>query len=708
MSFYCAVSAFINAVTSVILAISVYRYHKNSPVGLSFIYFALSIALWSLFYFFWQLSESEAEAILFARLLIAAAVFVPVSFFHLSAALKAQQYKWHIRIGTLIAVVFAIISLSTSWIVAGVSPKMGVPYWPDAGGGLWLYLLFWFYLVVGSIVVLARDFKNQHETKKNQLKYVLLGCGIGFFGGSTNFFLWYDIPIPPVGNLLVSFYVFGVGYAIARYRLMDVDVALLKGAAYLSVAVLLAVLYPVTWALIDLRASREIQGELFAAQYFVSLLLIGFVFVVAPRLKSALNRFVETRLERSQFGYRTELRHLIRRMYHIERREQIFSEVASFLSEKLVIDAVAVFLRETAGMSFTVRARAGGGDFGNKPLEEQGPVVRMMQKVSGVICVEEVRQRFSAGKSGDSVVESGVGELTRLGVEVAIPFWTEERLHGFILLGRRSPRNYYSEADLALLEGLGIEIAATIRVRELERRSAENEKLMALGTMAAGLAHELRNPMVSVQTYISMLEDGDAFEGLGSNSNMLGIVQRDLRRMNEIVQNVGAFARSVPLELKPVDIKEVIDAAIEIEAENIKKNRVEVTVKSEMAHRVHGDFNQLVQVFQNLLVNSVQAFQAESPRRIMVTAVEKSDSRGRLMASVAVEDTGPGIDLDIIRSIFEPFVTTKATGSVVEHRGMGLGLAIVKQLVESHNGVVEAFNRPNGGSLFRLLLPLQQ
>ncbi len=677
-------------------------------VELSFVCFALSVGLWSVFYFFWQIAGSEEDAISLTRILMGAAAFIPISFFYFTTTFRGYSHKYQMVSGVVISFCFAIVSISTSGIVAGVSPKMGVEYWPDAGPLLKYYLLFWFYYVVGSIVVLSRDFRRQHENKKNQIKYILIGTVIGFTGGATNFFLWYDIPIPPIGNVLVSFYVFGVSYATARYRLMDVDLALVKGAAFFFVVALVALAYPVSWILIDSGGAGGRQAEIFVKQYLVSFVLVGFLFLAAPRFMKRLNAFVETQLKQSQYNYRNQLRWLIRKIDQLERSEEIFSKTATFLCDQLSVEAVAVFIREKTAMSFVLRARAGAKDFEIRALDEQDSLVEVMNKVGGVICVEELRQHIDAGGDGSLPIESGVRKLSELGVEILIPLLTEERLHGFFLLGKRWPRNYYSEPDLALFEVLGMEIAASIRIRELERRSAENEKLMALGTMAAGLAHELRNPMVSVQTYISMLEDECAGPVLIKDTKMLGIIQRDLRRMNEIVHNVGAFAQNVPLEMNPVDLRSVVDTAIEVEAENIQRRDVRTTVHCQVTHPVRGDFNQLVQVFQNLIMNATQAFQENHEKLITITAVEKLENNGRGVVLVTVEDTGPGIDMEIIRNLFEPFVTTKATGSVSEHRGMGLGLAIVKQIIESHQGIVEAFNRPSGGSLFRILLPLMQ
>ena len=221
----------------------------------------------------------------------------------------------------------------------------------------------------------------------------------------------------------------------------------------------------------------------------------------------------------------------------------------------------------------------------------------------------------------------------------------------------------------------------------LEEQLRLKDSLARLGELTAGLAHEFRNGLATIHGYGRLLDPTlvpeqyrPYVEGIRSETQALG----------EIVTNFLKFARPDPLTLAPVDLRSLILRA----AEDVPSATVDL--KGEFP-TIEGDEVLLRQAFSNLFRNSVEATAgAGSPPRI---AVDSRIDRTTQTAALDVSDNGPGISPDSLGQIFQPFFTTRAGGT-------GLGLAIVQKVVVSHNGLISARNRPEGGAVFRITFPL--
>ncbi|MCR4306745.1 MAG: hypothetical protein NUV42_02130, partial [Candidatus Yonathbacteria bacterium] len=224
MSFY-AISALVNALTSLILGFLVLSRDKRNRINITFALFALAITIWSIGYFFWQIATNEAGAIMWTRIFMAGAIFIPVFYFHftLSFLRITALHRWSLVIAYIFVAIFFVLNF-TSQFVAGVAPKLTFPFWPVPGMLYHPFLFMWLFYVAFSTSLLYADYHTASGPRHHQLRYILIGMVIGFIGGITNYLLWYDIPIPPVGNILVSAYVIMVGYGILKHRLFDIKV----------------------------------------------------------------------------------------------------------------------------------------------------------------------------------------------------------------------------------------------------------------------------------------------------------------------------------------------------------------------------------------------------------------------------------------------------------------------------------------------------
>ncbi len=238
MNVYYPASAFVNFLTSVILGLFVLQRNFKSNLNRTYSYFASSVAFWSLCYFLWQISNTENQALFWSRALMAGAIFIPSTFFHLSVTVigKQLEYKRKVVFWYCVSLILFCIDF-TPLLVKGVSPKLTFLYWGDAGIFYAPFLAVFLGLTWYSHALMYRSFNQLSGVRRNQIKYLFLGTFSGFIGGATNYPLWYNIPVLPIGNILVSVYIATTAYAIIRYRLMDIRVAAARTLVFVFVYV---------------------------------------------------------------------------------------------------------------------------------------------------------------------------------------------------------------------------------------------------------------------------------------------------------------------------------------------------------------------------------------------------------------------------------------------------------------------------------------
>jgi signal transduction histidine kinase len=221
----------------------------------------------------------------------------------------------------------------------------------------------------------------------------------------------------------------------------------------------------------------------------------------------------------------------------------------------------------------------------------------------------------------------------------------------------------------------------------------QTEKLSALGRMAAGIAHEINNPLAGILLFSSNLlkkapEEGPFREGLE-------IIVQETLRCKAIIQELLEFSRSSVPKTALVDVNNVIMRAIHLLENEFRLRHIRVDVDlSKQLPKILIDENQIEQILVNLLLNAIQAIEEQGTVTILSNVT--SDRRN---VAIEVSDTGCGISPENMSKIFEPFFSTKV-------KGTGLGLALTYGIVQKHGGHVYAFSQPNQGSRFIVELPI--
>jgi signal transduction histidine kinase len=226
----------------------------------------------------------------------------------------------------------------------------------------------------------------------------------------------------------------------------------------------------------------------------------------------------------------------------------------------------------------------------------------------------------------------------------------------------------------------------------LQTQLVQTEKLASLGQLAAGAAHEINNPLTGILGYSDLLVDNTV---LDDKSRVVAEKIRTLaRRIKTLVSSLLSFSRQVPTEKSLLDLTQVLSSALHLGTLDMRGKHIQVQVENGSAlPRVHGDANQLLQVFFNVMNNAVDAMEEVGGGTLTIRIAQVGDN-----AVIDFCDTGPGVAAPQL--VFDPFFTTKPVG-----KGTGLGLSICYGIIQEHGGRIECFNRPEGGATFRIELP---
>lgn len=241
------------------------------------------------------------------------------------------------------------------------------------------------------------------------------------------------------------------------------------------------------------------------------------------------------------------------------------------------------------------------------------------------------------------------------------------------------------------------QVRLQIEKRALTHRAQMAEKLAAVGTLTAGLSHEIRNPLNAASLQLSVLErrlERLPAETRGAYLEPLGLVKDEIRRLDHILEDFLQFARPRELLARPVELVPLAGRVVDLLQSDADRRSIKLERRLAPVPPVAGDEGRLRQVIMNLALNAMEAI--TGPGRVSIsTAV-----RGRDVV-LCIEDSGPGVPGEMRDRIFEPFFTTKPSGS-------GLGLPIVNAIVTQHGGSISIEDAPHGGARFVVTLPIMR
>lgn len=231
------------------------------------------------------------------------------------------------------------------------------------------------------------------------------------------------------------------------------------------------------------------------------------------------------------------------------------------------------------------------------------------------------------------------------------------------------------------------------QIKELKKQVETNRRLAAIGKLAAGVAHEIRNPLSSIKGFATYF--GKRYEDNLSDKETAQTMVREVERINRSISQLLEFAKPMAVERKPVDIKELIAHSLKLVDHDLKKKKIQTSVNiNTKLTIINTDNDRINQVLLNLYINAIEALKEEGRLEIMV-----QDSAQENFIEIRVMDNGAGIDQKSLELIFDPYFTTRSTGT-------GLGLSIVHRIIENLKGSIRVQSTKGQGTSFIISLPV--
>ena len=246
--------------------------------------------------------------------------------------------------------------------------------------------------------------------------------------------------------------------------------------------------------------------------------------------------------------------------------------------------------------------------------------------------------------------------------------------------------------------GVLMVISDLSEVKELEEKVRQADKLAALGTMAAGMGHEIKNPLSSMKVLTQLMPL--KFKDENFRKRFADIMPREINRIDRIVESLLGFARATAPKLKSVQLTSIVDEALKFFEEDMKQRKIKLEKIISPIPEIIADSDQLSQVFSNLILNAVQAMPQGGILKIVIREGRKREG---VLEGVEVEisDSGHGIPEEYLKKLFDPFFTTK-------HGGTGLGLTIAHSIIDGHKGTIDVKSEMGKGTKFTITLPISQ
>jgi signal transduction histidine kinase/CheY-like chemotaxis protein len=380
--------------------------------------------------------------------------------------------------------------------------------------------------------------------------------------------------------------------------------------------------------------------------------------------------------------------------------------ILSTVIDDLGYDAATLFLFDTSGHRLMSRATAPMGGVSTWLRQLQIHLRDAPRFVKGVAEGETQTLVHERLADYEPPVREWVTEVAADAMLV-LPLVGKDRVIGALVVDNRRGGARFEVADRTLLEGLATQASIALenaRLVEDLRRSREQvaraDRLGTLGTLAAGLAHEINNPLTSIHTFLSLAPEKRAEEDPEFWGGYHALATREVERIRGLVASMERLARGGGSEARrePVKPAEVAEGAARLLAREAQRRNVRLELEFEDGlPTVSAVRDQVHQVLLNLILNAIHA--SPSGARVLVRVLRAETDAGPAVA-LEVEDQGPGIATEDLERIFDPFFTTKDPD-----QGTGLGLTICQQLVANHDGSIEVRSAPDAGATFRVLLP---
>lgn len=683
---------------------------KNNQTNLYYALLCFSLAAWTL----WDVISVLIPATHFdlalitCRILYLIIIFLPVFYLKFAFSIAKTQENPKVFFTVIFLTLFLLLSDISSFFISNLRIENLTTYSRYIvveGYSYYLFIALFAFCAIYGVVKILLGYKKASGNKKTQLKYILFASFSAFSASFVYFPTIFGFKIIPIDNILIIFYTTIIAYAIMQHHLLDIEVVIKRTAVY---SLLTAILTGIFVSLI--MASQYLFSSIIGENtLWVNIAWAFVISLIFTPLRNSIEWVIDRLFFRARYDYQ---RVLSKYSYSLKQPMADLDRFASLapylLTKSMLLTGASVMVLNRLTQAYDIRAAESepaslvGSSFPANSLLMAELLFREKEITS-----EELKESIKNPNLPPEDIDKFTAileEMAKLKAALVIPciseseYFKKPTLIATINLGHKKSGEPFSREDLTFLTTLAnqsvISVEYAFIVEELKKNQAltiRTEKLAAIGTTTAGIAHELKNPLTYLSTVAQILPL--KWDDPNFRKTVNEMLPSEIQRMQIIVEGLLSYSRNKELILKPFNLQEVLEKTIALVTYEARKNKINLKTNYQHADaQPLGEANRLVQVFMNLMSNAVQAMADHGGELTISTEADAENVK------ISFKDSGPGISHINRAKLFDPFFTTKETGT-------GLGLAISKKIIEEHHGSILVDSVLGRGTVFIVCLP---
>jgi signal transduction histidine kinase len=667
-------TSLLGTVLSLAIAATVLLRPRKRRVHWLFALFDLTVSAW---YGTSFLARWTAGSAFWERLNLVFAVLLPLAAVQFFRAFLLSESR---RSGQLNRVAIALACLVIVAVFTPLHPSLFL------GTLIFTYV----FVLLGTALMLVYRAGRRARSRFDGARLTYLAL-VGTFAAVftlAEYLPYVGLDIPPVGTVLILVFLYVLSQSILRYRLLDLYE--LGGKLFVLTA-LSFTLAGILWVLVWLD-----PGNFYLHSVAAALVLL----ITFETVHSWVEQRISTVFLRERLDFERLAADLRRKLSRATSLDEVVRAIVGSLGESRRITQGAVYLLDRERVGYQL-----AGHVGERPVARVDPAAAraFLERLSreGALVLENVeREREERVELGDEREAGALGEvlasMRELNTSLVAAVRGDSETYGFLCLRDDRLRDAYTPEEVVVLRGLAGHVASAVESLRLYERLRDRDRLAALGEMAAGLAHEIRNPLGSIKASAQFLAESAEPPGKRDPSHeFLEIIVEEVDRLNRVVSSFLDYARPTAGSREPVDPTATVQRTLQLLRPELGPDLVVQMDLAAALAPVRIDPERLRQVLLNLIQNAAQAMDGRGRLTIESRIADRA-------VEIAVSDTGPGLPARVRENLFVPFVTTK-------DRGTGLGLAISQRIVSAAGGRIEARPSNQGpGTTFVVLLPIAE
>ncbi len=666
------------------LSFAVFFQNRRNDTRRTFAYVVGALALWNLFAYLHGLFP---HAVTLVRLQIIAAALVP------PLAIRFLRIFLYAEMPTLKRSTRSMSTASTFvWLLSVVLPaesaetEARIPFLEN---GMIFYLgitiLYCFYILY------RREKEIPLQTaERTRLKYLRNGSLIVLAAASLDFaILLYSGGRHRFSAMAMSIYAYFIYLSILNYRLLEYQEIVVRAGIIATIAGVFSAVYGIL--------------VFWVSSFGVTVLYTMIASIIIMVIYDPVNKYVEDQFATFFLRPKRELREVLsvlnREMIRATDARELATIVARHLKGLERITDLAIYLLDRRTDRLGLYACFGREASALPPVLDRLELIYELKSRRGPYSREEIDQEIRTGAAGSrrEYLLRVQDEMNHLNASLVIPIVAPDTLAGIIAVRDEKAVEGFDVDEITLLGTIATQAAMLIENFRSNERIRARSRMAVLGEMAAGLAHEIRNPLGSIKGAVQVLETTRSPD---QNREFLSIIQEEVQRLNRVVSEFLNYAREPKPALEPVDVNRLVERTVKQVALAGAHPATKITLDlADSMPPGYLDPEQIKQVLLNLIENSFRAMEdRKDPALTLRTRWLPGPSGASGIVVIQVSDTGAGMSPETLDKLFTPFFTTRKEGT-------GIGLPICERIVEAHGGTIEVSSREGEGSQFTLTLP---